>query len=76
MNGTRQKTQYRLALEPKGWGETPADRPQGAEPLVAKPALESPALAEQLIEEVCDREISKERGNAFEGTRAVLAWMG
>ncbi len=61
MSGTRQKIQYSLALEPVGQGETPASGYQGAEPLMAKPAPESPALTEQLMEEVCDREKSRKR---------------
>jgi RNA-directed DNA polymerase len=44
MTGKRQKTQYSLALEPVARGETPVSGHQGAEPLVAKPAPESPAL--------------------------------
>src|SRR5438552_5868004 len=56
MSGTRQKIQYSLALEPVGQGETPVSGYQGAEPIVAKPATESPAGTEQLMEEVCDRE--------------------
>src|SRR5438309_11120367 len=56
MNGTRQKIQYLLALEPVGWGETPVSGYEGTEPFVAKPISESPASAEQLMEEVCDRE--------------------
>ena len=56
MSGKRQKTQHSLALEPKGWGETPDVGSPRAEPLAAKPAPESPAVAEQLMEEVCDRE--------------------
>jgi RNA-directed DNA polymerase len=56
MSGTRQKIQYSLALEPVHQGETPVSGYQGAEPFVAKPAPESPALTEQLMEEVCDRE--------------------
>ena len=55
MNGTRQKIQYLLALEPMGRGETPVSGYQGTEPFVAKPTTESPA-AEQLMEEVCERE--------------------
>src|SRR3954464_6977122 len=55
MSGKRQKIQYSLALAPKGRGEAPARDHQGTEPLVAKPAPESPACAEQLMEEVCDR---------------------
>ena len=56
MNGKRQKTQYSLALEPSGRGEAPAIGSPRAEPLMAKPAPESPAMTEQLMEEVCDRE--------------------
>jgi RNA-directed DNA polymerase len=55
MNGMRQKIQYSLALEPVERGETPVSGYQGAEPFVAKLAPESPALTEQLMEEVCDR---------------------
>src|SRR4029453_5172084 len=56
MSGKRQKIQYSLALEPVGRGETPVSGHQGTEPFVAKPTTESPASAEQLMEEVCDRE--------------------
>src|SRR2546423_1838024 len=55
MNGMRQKIQYSLALELVVQGETPVSSYQGAEPSVAKLAPESPALPEQLMEEVCDR---------------------
>jgi hypothetical protein len=55
MSGKRQKIQYLLALVPKGRGEAPVRSHQGTEPSVAKPAPESPACAEQLMEEVCDR---------------------
>src|SRR5271170_1799879 len=56
MSGERQQIQYSLALEPEERGETPVSGCQGAEPVVAKPAPESPALTESLMEEVCDRE--------------------
>src|ERR1700730_9481699 len=55
MSGTRQQIQYSLALEPGDRGEPPVSGHQGAEPFVAKPASESPAVTEQLMEEVCDR---------------------
>src|SRR5580658_10689297 len=55
MSGKRQKIQYSLALEPVARGEPPISGHHGAEPLAAKPAPESPALTEQLMEEVCDR---------------------
>jgi RNA-directed DNA polymerase len=56
MNGKRQKTQYSLALEPQGRGETPISGRPRAEPFAAEPAPESPAMTEQLMEEVCDGE--------------------
>src|ERR1700740_3478484 len=56
MSGTRQKIQHSLALEPGDRGEPPVSGHQGAEPFVAKPAPESPAVTEQLMEEVCNRE--------------------
>ena len=56
MSGKRRKTQYSLALEPHGRGEAPVGSYQGVEPSVAKPDPESPALTEQLMEEVCSQE--------------------
>ena len=56
MSGTRQTIQYSLALEPGGRGDPPVSGHQGAEPFVAKPAPESSAGTEQLMEEVCNRE--------------------
>jgi RNA-directed DNA polymerase len=59
MNGRRRKTlgkQLRQTLAAEGRGEALDAGPKEAEPLVAKPAPESPALAERLMEEVCDRE--------------------
>jgi RNA-directed DNA polymerase len=56
MNGTRQKIQYSLALEPVDQGETPVSGYQGTEPFMAKPISESQAVTEQLMEEMCDRE--------------------
>ena len=76
MSGKRQKIQYSLALEPKGRGEAPVRGHQGTEPLVAKPAPESPACAEQLMEEVCDRENLERAWKRVRRTRVVLASMG
>src|SRR6202008_2595828 len=56
MSGMRQKIQYSLALEPVDQGETLVSGYEGTEPFVAKPTSESPASAEQLMEEVCNRE--------------------
>ena len=56
MSGKRQQIQYVLALEPLEGGETPLGSSEGTEPSVVKPAPESPAVTEQLMEEVCNRE--------------------
>jgi RNA-directed DNA polymerase len=56
MSGKRQKTQRSLASEPKDWGEALVGGYQRVEPFAAKPAPESPAVTEHLMEEVCDRE--------------------
>src|SRR3982751_1581909 len=56
MSGKRQKTQCSLALEPNGRGEPPVVGLPRAEPLAARPAPESPAVTEQLMEVVCDGE--------------------
>jgi RNA-directed DNA polymerase len=55
MSGMRQNIQYELALVPEGRGEASVCGHQGTEPPVAKPTPESPACAENLLEEVCDR---------------------
>ena len=56
MSGKRQTIQYSLALEPAYQGETRVSKRQGAEPVVAKPAAQIPALSEPSMEQVCDRE--------------------
>ena len=59
MSGTRQETlgkQLSQTLVAEGRGEALDAESKEAEPLMAKPAPENPALAEQSMEEVCDRE--------------------
>src|ERR1700685_2352689 len=58
MSGTRQKTlgeQLSQTSVAEGRGEALDAEAEDAESLMAKPTSESPALAEQLMEEVCDR---------------------
>src|SRR5271154_6511542 len=58
MSGTRQKTlgeQLSQTSVAEGRGEALDAEAEDAEPLMAKPAPESRALAERLMEEVCDR---------------------
>ena len=56
MSGKRQKTQCSLALEPRDRGKASVVASLRAEPVMAKPAPESPAVTEQLMEVVCDGE--------------------
>ena len=59
MNGMQQKTlgeQSSQTWAAEGRGEARDAEAEEAEPLMAKPAPESPALVERLMEEVCDRE--------------------
>src|SRR3974390_701980 len=56
MSGKRQQIQYSLALEQADQGEALVSGHQRTEPFVAKPAPESSAVTEQLMEEVCNRE--------------------
>jgi RNA-directed DNA polymerase len=58
MSDKRQKNQLQmwLALTDEGRSEAPTTRQEGTESPTAKRAYESPAPAEQGMEEVCDRE--------------------
>ena len=58
MGDKRQKNQLQmvLAFTDEGRSEAPKARREGTESLTAKRACESPAIPEQMMEEVCDRE--------------------
>jgi RNA-directed DNA polymerase len=58
MSDKRQKNQLQmlLAFSDEGRSEAPMARQEGTESLTAKRAHESPALPEQVMEEVCERE--------------------
>src|SRR5271157_3142848 len=58
MGDKRQKNQLQmvLAFTDEGRSEAPRARREGTESLTAKRACESPAIPEQVMEEVCDRE--------------------
>jgi RNA-directed DNA polymerase len=58
MGDKRQKNQLQmvLAFTDEGRSEAPKARREGTESLTAKRACESPALLEQVMEEVCERE--------------------
>jgi RNA-directed DNA polymerase len=58
MSDKRQKNQLQmvLAFTEEGRSEAPKARREGTESLTAKRACESPAIPEQVMEEVCERE--------------------
>jgi RNA-directed DNA polymerase len=56
MNDKRQKNQLPLAFPEEGRSEAPRALREGTESFTAKCETESPARAEQLMEEVCERE--------------------
>lgn len=60
MSGKRQKNQLQLAFMEEARGEAPNGLREGTETLVAKRTAESPAINEQWIEEVCERENCKQ----------------
>jgi RNA-directed DNA polymerase len=60
MSGKRQKNQLQLAFMEEDRGEALNGLREGTETLAAKREDESPAIDEQLIEEVCERENCKQ----------------
>ena len=60
MDDKRQKNQLELACGEEDRGEAPKVFPEGTESSAAKRGTESPAITEQLMEEVCERENCKQ----------------
>ena len=60
MGDKRQKNQLVLAFLEEDRGEAPKRLPEGTESSVGKRGTESPAITEQLMEEVCERENCKQ----------------
>jgi RNA-directed DNA polymerase len=60
MSDRRQKNQLELAFLAEDRGEAPRAAEEGTESLAAKRRAESPAIGEQLMEEVCERENCKQ----------------
>jgi RNA-directed DNA polymerase len=60
MSDRRQKNQLELAWTDESRSETPRVSDPGTESLAAKRGTESPAIDEQLMEEVCERENCKQ----------------
>jgi len=60
MSDKRQKNQLVLAFREESRSESPTASAEGTESLAAKRRTESPAIGEQLMEEVCERENCKQ----------------
>jgi RNA-directed DNA polymerase len=74
MGDKRQKNQLVLAFMEEDRGEAPKDLQRGTESSVVKRGTESPAITEQLMEEVCERENCKQalkRVRANKGSAGV-----
>src|SRR5437763_4284013 len=74
MGDKRQKNQLELAFMEEDRGEAPKGLPEGTESSAGKRGTESPAIAEQLMEEVCERENCKQalrRVKANKGSAGV-----
>ena len=74
MSDMRQKNQLELAFTDKSRSEAPRESAEGTESLAAKRGLESLAIGEQLMEEVCEWENCKQalaRVKANKGSAGV-----
>ncbi len=74
MDDKRQNNQLVLAFMEEYRGEAPKGLPEGTESSAGKRGTESPAIAEQLMEEVCERENCKralKRVKANQGSPGV-----
>ena len=74
MDDKRQKNQLVLAFLEESRSEAPTASVEGTESLAAKRTAESPAIGEQLMEEVCERENCKQalaRVKANQGSPGV-----
>jgi RNA-directed DNA polymerase len=74
MSDKRQKNQLMLAFAEENRGEAPKGLGEGTESLAVKRGTESPAIGEQMMEEVCERENCKQalaRVRANKGSAGV-----
>jgi len=74
MDDKRQKNQLVLAFMEEDGGEAPKDLREGTESPTAKRGIESPAITEQWMEEICERENCKQalkRVKANKGSAGV-----
>jgi hypothetical protein len=76
MSDKRQKNQLVLAFTDESRSEAPRVSGEGTESLAAKRGTESPAIGEQLMEEVCERKTASRHWHESRPTKGVLAWTG
>src|ERR1700732_1229571 len=69
MNDRRQKNQLGLAFPAESRSEAPTAADKGTESFAAKRMTESPAMAERVMEEVCEREYCKEAVGGVKGNK-------
>ena len=74
MDDKRQKNQLVLAFMEEGRSEAPMDSKEGTESSAGKHGTESPAIAEQLMEEVCERENCKQALKSRSRTEGCASW--
>jgi hypothetical protein len=76
MSDKRQKNQLELAFTDESRSEAPRVSGEGTESFVAKHRTESPAVGEQWMEEVCERENVSGHWHESRPTKGAPAWMG
>jgi hypothetical protein len=76
MDDSRQKNQLVLAFMEETRSEAPTASEEGAESSAGKRGMESPAIAEQLMEEVCGQENCKQALKRVKANQGRLAWTG
>jgi hypothetical protein len=76
MSDKWQKNQLVLAFIEESRSEAPMVSVEGTESLMAKRESESPAIGEQLREEVCERETASRHWHESRLIKGALAWMG
>ena len=77
MSDKRQNNQLWLAFMEESRSEAPTAFVEGTESLVAERQSESPAIGEQLMEEVCERENCKQAlARVKRPIKGALGWMG
>lgn len=76
MSDKRQKNQLVLAFMAEDTGEARRAAMEGTESFAAKRGTESPAIGEQLVEEVCGQENCKQALARVKANKEVPAWMG